>query len=107
MSRTDAHRPFDVVQLQEYGIRPFHGPRVDPDNPWTWVPGVGDEGVPWRVIGKYFPHRGDTAAARQQRRAMRRARRVQDHMLSRDPERYEDLPSTVEKINRWVLPSLW
>lgn len=106
MSRTYAHRPFHVRELHDYGVPVYGGPRQDPNNPWTWVPGATDDSLPWREIVKYCGSTpADSAGARQQRKAMRRKRRQQDHMLTRDPERFEDMPTTVEKIDKWALPS--
>lgn len=105
MSRTYAHTPSQVVGREQYDEAVYGGPRQDPNNPWHWVPGAEDLGMPDHEISKHHAsHPGATAGARQQRRAMRRKRRTEDHMLSRDPERYEDMPTTVEKINRWLLP---
>lgn len=106
MSRTHAHRPFHVRELHDYGVPVYGGPRQNPDDPWTWTPGAMGDGIPRREIRKYLGnHPGDRAAAKQQRKAMRRKRHQQDHLLTRDPLRYEDMTRTVEKIDQWALPS--
>lgn len=102
MSRTYAHKPFAVVDPTPV----WGGPRQDPDAPWLYTPGTLDQMMSWREARRYYGRpRADSAGARQQRRAMRRKRHTVDHMLTRDPLRYEDMTSTVEKIDKWALPS--
>lgn len=101
MSRTYAHKPFAVVDTTP----PWGGPRQDPDDPWVWTPGTYT-GLPWWEARRYYSRpRADSEAAKQQRRAMRRKRHTVDHLLTRDPLRYEDMTRTVEKIDQWALPS--